>query len=187
MKIGVLSLQGGVIEHLNQIKYLGHETIEVKQQSDLDNIDAIILPGGESTTIGKLLNITGLMEPLRKKIKDGLPTWGTCAGMILLASNIENQQETYLNLMDIKVRRNAFGSQIDSFKKHKTIKEISTDEIELVFIRAPLITEVGDNIEVLCEIDNNIVAAKQDNIIVTSFHPELTDDLRFLEYFLKLV
>ena len=187
MKIGVLSLQGGVIEHLNQIKALGHKAVEVKKESDLANINAIILPGGESTTIGKLLKITGLMEPLREKIKNGLPTWGTCAGMILLANDIENQEKKYLNLMDIKVRRNAFGSQIDSFQTHKVIKEISDDEMELIFIRAPFINKVGSNVKILCEIDNNIVAAKQDNIIVTSFHPELTNDLRFLKYFLEIM
>lgn len=187
MKVGVLSLQGGVIEHLNQIKALGHDAVEVKRQSDLANIDALILPGGESTTIGKLLKLTGLMKPLREKIKDGLPTWGSCAGMILLAHDIENQGENYLGIMDIKVRRNAFGSQIDSFKTHKVLKEISHDEIELVFIRAPLITEVGANVQILCKVNNNIVAAKQDNIIVTSFHPELTNDLRFLKYFLKIM
>lgn len=184
MNIGVLSLQGGVIEHLDQVKALGHNPVEVKKQSDLGNINALILPGGESTAIGNLLKITGLMEPLREKIKNGLPTWGTCAGMILLANDIENQEEKYLDIMDIKVRRNAFGSQIHSFKTNKVIKEISADEMELIFIRAPFITKVGPNVEILCEINNNIVAVKQNNIIVTSFHPELTNDLKFLEYFL---
>lgn len=185
MKVGVLSFQGGVIEHLNQIEALGHSAIEVKKEKDLEDIDAIILPGGESTTIGKLLRITGLMEPLAEKIKNGLPTWGTCAGMILLANEVEGQEEKYLQLMDIKVRRNAFGTQIDSFKTYKIIEEISQDEIELVFIRAPYITEVKDGVQVLCKIDDKIVAAKQDNIVVTSFHPELTNDLKFLSYFLK--
>lgn len=185
MKVGVLSFQGGVIEHLNQIKALGHTGVEVKKEKDLDDIDAIILPGGESTTIGKLLKITGLIEPLREKIKNGLPTWGTCAGMILLANEVEGQEEKYLQLMDIKVRRNAFGTQIDSFKAHKVIDEISKDEMKLVFIRAPYITEVKDNVRILCKIDNKIVAAKQGNIVVTSFHPELTNDLKFLNYFLE--
>jgi len=185
MKVGVLSFQGGVIEHLNQIKSLGHIGVEVKKEKDLNDIDAIILPGGESTTIGKLLKVTGLMEPLREKIKNGLPTWGTCAGMILLANEIDGQELKHLQLMDIKVRRNAFGTQIDSFKTQKVIDEVSHEEMELVFIRAPYITELKDNVKILCEVDNKIVAAKQDNIIVTSFHPELTNDLRFLKYFLK--
>lgn len=185
MKVGVLSLQGGVIEHLNQIKSLGHIGVQVKKEEDLNDIDAIILPGGESTTIGKLLNVTGLIEPLKEKIKNGLPTWGTCAGMILLANEIDGQELKHLQLMDIKVRRNAFGTQIDSFKTQKVIDEISHEEMELVFIRAPYITEVKENVKILCKVDNKIVAAKQDNIIVTSFHPELTNDLNFLKYFLK--
>jgi len=185
MKVGVLSFQGGVIEHLNQIKALGHTGVEVKKEKDLDDIDAIILPGGESTTIGKLLKITGLIKSLKEKIESGLPTWGTCAGMILLANEVEGQEEKYLQLMDIKVKRNAFGTQIDSFKTHKVIEKISKDEMELVFIRAPYITEVKDNVRILCKVDDKIVAARQDNIIVTSFHPELTNDLTFLNYFLK--
>ncbi len=185
MKIGVLSFQGGVIEHLNQIKSLGHIGVEVKKEEDLSDIDGIILPGGESTTIGKLLRITGLITPLKEKIKNGLPTWGTCAGMILLANEIEGQESKHLQLMDIKVKRNAFGTQIDSFKTCKIIPEISQEKLELVFIRAPYITELKENVKILCEVDNKIVAAKQDNIIVTSFHPELTDDLRFMNYFIK--
>jgi len=185
MNVGVLSFQGGVIEHLNQIKSLGHIAIEVKKEEDLKDIDAIILPGGESTTIGKLLKITGLIEPLKYKIKNGLPTWGTCAGMILLANEIEDEETKHLQLMDIRVRRNAFGTQIDSFKTQKLIEGVSKEKIELVFIRAPYITKVGESVRILCKVDNKIVAAKQDNMLVTSFHPELTDDLAFLQYFLK--
>lgn len=185
MKVGVLALQGDVIEHLNQIRLLGHIGIEIKKEGDLRDIDAIILPGGESTTIGKLLRLTGLMEPLREKIKNGLPTWGTCAGMILLANEIEGQEEEYLKVIDIRVRRNAFGRQIDSFRIYKKISVVSEEEMELVFIRAPYIVDIKDNIEILCEVDDNIVAARQDNIIVTSFHPEVTDNLKFLDYFLK--
>ncbi len=187
MKVGVLAFQGGVIEHLNQIKSLGHIGVQVKKEKDLNDIDAIILPGGESTTIGKLLKITGLIEPLKQKIKNGLPTWGTCAGMILLANEIEGQELRHLEIMDIKVRRNAFGTQIDSFKTETIIEEVSYEKMELIFIRAPYITEVKENVEILCEVENKIVAAKQDNIIATSFHPELTNDLRFLKYFLKNV
>ncbi len=185
MIVGVLALQGGIIEHINQINLLGHIGIEIKREEELNNIEALIIPGGESTTIGKLLKITGLIEPLKLKIRSGIPTWGTCAGMILLASEIENEKSDYLKLMDIKVRRNAFGSQVDSFKTFESINEVSKEKMELVFIRAPYITEIKENVKVLCKIDNKIVAAKQDNIIVTSFHPELTDDLAFLNYFLK--
>jgi 5'-phosphate synthase pdxT subunit len=126
-----------------------------------------------------------LIQPLREKINNGLPTWGTCAGMILLANEIEGEEIKHLQIMDIKVKRNAFGTQIDSFRTKEVIYEISKEEMELVFIRAPYITEVEENVKILCQVDNKIVAAKQNNIIVTSFHPELTDDLRFLEYFLK--
>ncbi|MBC2478399.1 pyridoxal 5'-phosphate synthase glutaminase subunit PdxT, partial [Clostridium beijerinckii] len=150
MKVGVLSLQGDVLEHLNQIKHLGHIGVEVKKEKDLNDIDAIILPGGESTTIGKLLKITGLMEPLRNKIRNGLPTWGTCAGMILLADEIEGQEE-YLKVMNIKVRRNAFGTQIDSFRVYESISTVSEEKIELVFIRAPYIVDVKETVEVLCK------------------------------------
>lgn len=187
MNVGVLSFQGGVSEHLKQIKQLGANGIEVKTEADLNNIDAIILPGGESTTMGKLLNITGMMEPLRDKIKAGLPTWGTCAGMILLAKEIENDDRRHIALMDITVKRNAFGSQIDSFTTKKVIKEVSPKELELVFIRAPYITEIKDNVKVFCTVDNNIVGVKQENMIATSFHPELTNDTTFLKYFLEKV
>lgn len=187
MNVGVLSFQGGVIEHLKQIKELGHNGIEVKDEEGLNNIDAIILPGGESTTMGRLLNVTGMMELLKEKIKSGLPTWGTCAGMILLAKEIENDDRRHLGLMDIKVKRNAFGSQIDSFTTKKVIKVVSPKELELVFIRAPYITEVKDNVEVFCTVDNNIVGVRQGNMIATSFHPELTDDTTFLKYFLEKV
>ena len=185
-RVGVLSFQGGVLEHLNQIKALGHEAIQIKKERDLENLDAIILPGGESTTMGKLLDVTGLKEPLKEKIKSGIPTWGTCAGMILLAKEIENDSRRHLSLMDIKVRRNALGTQIDSFKTKKVIKEVSENPLELVFIRAPFITEIKDNVKVLCEVNNNIVAVRQDNMIATSFHPELTSNLTFLKYFLNI-
>lgn len=187
MNVGVLALQGDVIEHLEQISALGHNAIPIKKEEELNNIDALILPGGESTTMGKLLKVTGLMDPLREKIKSGLPTWGTCAGMILLAKHIENDKRRYLELMDIVVRRNAFGTQIDSFKTKAIINEVSSEPLELVFIRAPFITEVKDNVKVLCKVHGNIVAAKQDNMLVTSFHPELTNDLTFLKYFLSNV
>lgn len=184
MKVGVLSLQGGVIEHKKAIEALGHTPVEVKKESDLDYLDAIILPGGESTTISKLLKVTGLINPLKNKIENGLKTWGTCAGLILLAKEIEGE-EGHLKLMDIKVKRNGFGSQIDSFKEEKIIEKISKDKIELVFIRAPYISEIGDDVEVLCKVKDKIVAVKQENILGTAFHPELTNDTRVLEYFLN--
>ena len=184
MKIGVLAFQGGVIEHIKQIEALGHDAIEVKKEEDLEGLDGIILPGGESTTMGKILRITNLLKPLKRKIEEGLPTFGTCAGMILLAKEIEGEN-SHLNLMNIKVKRNAFGRQLDSFSEFHKVKGIE-NEMELVFIRAPYVEEVGENIEVLCKVKDRIVAVKEKNIIATSFHPELTEDLTFMKYFLSI-
>lgn len=186
-KIGILGFQGAIIEHERQIKALGHEPVIVRYPEQLDVIDAIILPGGESTTMGKLLNRTGLMAPLRDKIVGGLPVWGTCAGMILLAKDLENDSVTHLGVMDISVRRNAYGSQIDSFSTKQLIPAVDTKEIELVFIRAPYITKVENGVKVLCEVDGHVVAAEERNMLVTSFHPELTDDLTFLKYFVSKI
>ncbi|MBU3181271.1 pyridoxal 5'-phosphate synthase glutaminase subunit PdxT [Clostridium psychrophilum] len=186
MKIGVLSLQGGVIEHINHITKLGHVGVEIKKLEDMNGIDGIILPGGESTTIGKLLRETKMLIPLRDRILSGLPVWGTCAGMILLAKYIEGIDQEYLKVMDIKVRRNAYGSQIDSFKKNVVINEISSEPIPLVFIRGPLITEIYNDAKVICKAYGNIVAAKQNNMFATSFHPELTDNLEVHKYFLNM-
>lgn len=186
MKIGVLSLQGGVIEHIKSINALGFDSVEVKTLKDIEDINGLILPGGESTAIGKILRETGMLTLLRDKILSGLPVWGTCAGMILLAKEIENDDITHLSVMDIKVRRNAYGRQIDSFKTEDIINSVSDNPIPLVFIRAPFIVSVGDDVEVLHELNGNIVAAKQNNILVTSFHPELTENLQFHKYFISM-
>ncbi|MBX4270246.1 pyridoxal 5'-phosphate synthase glutaminase subunit PdxT [Clostridium estertheticum] len=186
MKIGVLSLQGDVIEHINHITKLGHVGIEVKKLEDMDGINGIILPGGESTTIGKLLRETKMLIPLRNKILSGLPVWGTCAGMILLAKAIEGEIDGYLKVMDIKVKRNAYGSQINSFKREVIISEISGEPLPLVFIRGPVITEVTSNVKIICIVDDKIVAAKQNNMFVTAFHPELTNNLEIHKYFINM-
>ena len=183
--VGVLSLQGDVIEHINYIKKLNYIPIEVKDKEDLELIDALILPGGESTTIGRLLRITGLGPIIKDKIENGLPVWGTCAGMILLANEIENQQVSYLGVIDIKVKRNAYGSQLDSFKTSTISEKISNEPIEMPFIRAPYIVDIGKDVEPLIYVDDNLVAARQKNILVTSFHPELTDNTVMLKYFLN--
>lgn len=187
MNIGVLSLQGGVIEHLNKIKELGHNGVEVKSVKDLENIDKIILPGGESTTIGKLLKITGLIDPLKEKIKEGMPVWGTCAGMILLSKEIENDSRRHLELMNIKVQRNGFGTQINSFKINKIIKSVSEIPMDLVFIRAPYVVEAKSNVEVLCKALDKIVAVREKNMVATAFHPELTESNEFYKYFINMV
>lgn len=185
--IGVLALQGSVVEHINLLKKIdGVSILEVKTKKDLDVVDGIILPGGESTTIAKLLHDFKLFEPLKERIERGLPVWGTCAGMILLAKNIVGESP-HLATMDIVVKRNAYGAQLDSFQNKVIIPEISIDPIELVFIRAPWIEKADRNVRILCIINSHIVAARQDNMLVTSFHPELTDDITVHEYFANIV
>ncbi|KMT23371.1 pyridoxal 5'-phosphate synthase glutaminase subunit PdxT [Clostridium cylindrosporum] len=186
MKIGILSIQGGVIEHINHIKALGHEALEVKKSKDLNDIDGLILPGGESTTIGKLLRDMSILGPLKEKISSGLPVWGTCAGMILLAKSIENDDRRHIQAMDISVKRNAYGRQLDSFVVDHVIQGVSDEPIPLVFIRAPYIVKTGENVEILHRVNDSIVAAKQDNILVTSFHPELSNNLEFHRYFVSM-
>lgn len=187
MKIGVLAFQGGIEEHIHHIEALNCKAVKVKKVSDMHQIDGLIIPGGESTTMGKFLHFSKLIEPLKCKISEGMPVWGTCAGMILLAKNIENSQVSYLNAIDITVRRNAYGSQIDSFMEDVLISEVSNQKIPLVFIRAPFITHLGKEVKSLCKVKNNIVAARHKNVLVTSFHPELTDNLQFHKYFLSML
>lgn len=186
MKIGILGFQGAIIEHQQHIEKLGHEALNVRYPEQLDELDGIILPGGESTTIGKLLVRTGMMEPLRQRIKEGLPVWGTCAGMILLAKELENDEVKHLAVMDICVRRNAYGTQIDSFDTDVVIPSISKQAVPLVFIRAPYVTRMGEKVEALCQVKGHVVAAKEKNMLVTSFHPELTDHSGFHQYFIEM-
>lgn len=186
MKIGILGFQGAIIEHQQHIEKLGHEAIVVRYPEQLDEVEGIILPGGESTTIGKLLHRTGMMGPLREKIQAGLPVWGTCAGMILLAKKLVNDPVRHIALMDIAVKRNAYGTQIDSFDVTVAIPGVCAEPIPLVFIRAPYITEVGEQVNVLCRVEGNVVAARENNMLVTSFHPELTDEPAFHQYFIGM-
>lgn len=187
LTIGVLSFQGSVEEHLACLEQLpGVRALPVKTLPALQQVDSLILPGGESTTISKLLDIFGLMEPLRKRIQDGMPVWGTCAGMILLAKEIVGEP-AHINVMDITVRRNAYGSQLDSFSQTALIPQISDQPIPLTFIRAPWIESVNaPDVQVLCQLNGHIVAAQQGNRFVTSYHPEVTDDLKTHEYFYRL-
>lgn len=186
--IGVLGLQGAVSEHAAMLDRLTDVSPRiVKYQEDLDSIDALIIPGGESTVIGRLLREFALTEPLRERITAGMPVWGTCAGMILLAKKIRDEEVRHLAVMDIEVRRNAYGRQLDSFTTHVALPEISTDQIPLVFIRAPYVVDTAPEVEVLLEVDGNIVACRQDNMLATSFHPELTDDLSFHRYFADMI
>jgi len=183
-KVGVLALQGSIQEHVNSLKSIpGVIPILVKKTDDLDLVERLIIPGGESTTIGKLLRDYKLLHPIAEKIEEGMPVWGTCAGMILLAKKIENSPVNHLNVMDITVRRNAYGSQLDSFVTQEMIPQISSRKIPLVFIRAPYIIKTRAGVTPLLELYGHIVAARQDNMLVTSFHPELTDNLEFHMYF----
>lgn len=187
MRVGVLALQGDFIEHEHMLRRLGHEPVEVRLPQHLDGLDALIMPGGESTTFGKLAVRWGLVEPLRQFAQSGKPVWGTCAGLIFLAKDVGRDQPT-LGLMDVKVARNAFGRQIDSFTTPLHIKGIEGKPFEGVFIRAPIIESAGPAVQTLCVLDDGtIVAARQGNLLGTSFHPELTRDLRMHQLFLSYV
>lgn len=183
--VGILALQGSVIEHESMLRKIGVNTLRVLKPEHLEQIDGIILPGGESTTLGKLLKLFSIAEPLKAKIENGLPVFGTCAGLILLAKEIEGE-EPHLGVMDIRVRRNAYGRQIDSFIAHEVIEEFSPLPLELVFVRAPAIEKTFGKAKVLKELNGRIIAARQNNMLVTSFHPELTDDETVHRYFLNM-
>ncbi len=190
MKIGVLALQGDFAEHIVMLRSLGAQGVEVRLPAHLDGLDGLIIPGGESTTIGKLATDFQLMEPLREFGKSHA-IWGTCAGAIFLSKDVSRRQPL-LGLMDIKVARNAFGRQVDSFEADLDIAELkqatdTTHPYHAVFIRAPIIEEVRGNAKVLSKLeDGRIVAAQEGHLLATSFHPELTNDTRFHEYFLSL-
>ena len=175
-------MQGSVVEHVQALDRIGVRSIEVRKKEQLDEIDGLILPGGESTTLGKLLHLFGIKEPLKERIQKGMPVFGTCAGLILLANRIEGEAP-HIGVMDICVRRNAYGRQIDSFSKKCTIAEFSPKPMELVFIRAPWIEKAYGSARVLAELDGHIIAARQDNMLVTSFHPELTQENFVHTYF----
>lgn len=187
MRIGILALQGAFIEHKHALDKLHVESFEIRQKKDIEKpFDGLIIPGGESTVIGKLLHKLDLFDSLKEKIQNGMPVFGTCAGLIVLAKNIIGENQ-HLGVMDITVKRNAYGRQYDSFAGDALVPEVSDKPIPLVFIRAPWIESVDGNVQVLLELDGHIVAARQDNMLVTSFHPELTDNTAFLEYFLKMI
>jgi 5'-phosphate synthase pdxT subunit len=190
MKIGVLALQGAFIEHIEILRRMGVEAVEIKLPEELQDLSGLIIPGGESTTILKLTHDNGLFQPLKQKIQAGFPVMGTCAGMICLAKRVVNSQESSLEpleVMDIEVKRNAFGRQVDSFEADLSVPELGQNPYRAVFIRAPLIEKAGAKVRILAKLpDGVIVAAQQGTLLVTSFHPELTDDLRFHEYFLRL-
>lgn len=187
MKIGVLALQGAFIEHEKMLQSLGVETWEVRLPEQLDDLDGLIIPGGESTVIGKLATAFKLIDPLRE-FAQTKPTWGTCAGMIFLARDIGIDRQPILGVMDITVNRNAFGRQIDSFEADLPIQALGDEPFHAVFIRAPLVTGVGDGVDVLAQLsDDRIVAVQQGHLLATAFHPELTGDTRLHQHFVDLI
>jgi 5'-phosphate synthase pdxT subunit len=186
MKVGVLALQGDFAEHASILRRLGVDSREVRLPADLEGLDGLIIPGGESTTITRLIQIYGLWEPLREFAAQK-PVWGTCAGMIVMARHATDLDRPTLDLMDIEVRRNAFGRQVDSFETDIPMDEIAGDPVHAIFIRAPVILSVGKDVKAVGVLpDGEIVAARQGHLLATSFHPELTDDLRMHSYFLSL-
>ncbi|MQR88274.1 pyridoxal 5'-phosphate synthase glutaminase subunit PdxT [Bacillus megaterium] len=186
VKVGVLGLQGAFREHAQALEAAGAEAIIIKKVEQLNEIDGLILPGGESTAMRRLIDKYDFMEPLRQFAQAGKPVFGTCAGLILLAGQVVDREEPHLGVMNITVARNSFGRQRDSFEAALNIKDIGEDFIG-VFIRAPHIVEVGENVEVLAMHNDRIVAARQGQFLGCSFHPELTDDARMAQYFVAMV
>ena len=188
MKIGILALQGAFVEHEKMLAQLGVESVELRNLEDFQkyqsSLSGLILPGGESTTMGKLLRDQQMLTPLREAILNGLPVFGTCAGLILLARQITSQEESHLATMDILVERNAYGRQLGSFYTEADCKGVG--QIPMTFIRGPTISSVGEGVEILATVDNQIVAAREKNMLVTSFHPELTNDVRLHQYFIDM-
>lgn len=188
MKIGILALQGAFAEHERVLERLGVENVELRNLEDFQKyqkeLSGLILPGGESTTMGKLLRDQDMLLPIREAILSGLPVFGTCAGLILLAKEITSQDENHLGTMDMVVERNAYGRQLGSFYTEAECKGVG--KIPMTFIRGPIISSVGEDVEILAIVDNQIVAAQEKNMLVTSFHPELNDDVRLHQYFIEM-
>ena len=186
MQIGVLALQGAFIEHEQMLDKLGVSSFEIRQKKDIDKqLDGLIIPGGESTVQGKLLRELELFEPLKRKLENGLPVFGTCAGLLLLAKKIENDERVHFATMDITAMRNAYGRQLGSFYAEADFA--GKGVVPMTFIRAPYIVDVCEGAEVLAEVGGHIVAAREGNQLVTAFHPELNDDLTIHRYFLDMI
>jgi 5'-phosphate synthase pdxT subunit len=188
-RIGVLAVQGDVAEHADALRRAGADASEVRLPSDLKGIDGLIIPGGESTAIGKLLVNWGLLEPIKRKVGEGFPVWGTCAGAILLAKDVMDKlpDQPLLEVMDLSVRRNAFGRQVQSFETTLNVPALGRTPMPAVFIRAPKIERTGKGVKVLARLpDGSIAAAQQGLLLATTFHPELTPDARFHSHFVKM-
>ncbi len=185
MKVGVLALQGAFREHQKMLDACGVESVQIRKPEQLEGLAGLIIPGGESTTMGKLLNEFNLFEPILKLGRDGLPIFGTCAGLIMLARDIAGSNQPRLGLMDMLVERNAFGRQVDSFEADLDIPAVGTPLFQAVFIRAPYILSAGSGVDVLASYDEKIVFARQGRFLAAAFHPELTGDNRIHRYFLE--
>jgi pyridoxal 5'-phosphate synthase pdxT subunit len=185
-RVGVLALQGDVVEHLHALRRAGAEALEVKNERDLAGIDALIVPGGESTTVIRLLERFALVEPIKARVRDGMPFWGTCMGMIVAAKDVADMEQDTLGLLDITVRRNAFGRQIESAEVDLDVPVLGAAPFPAIFIRAPWVERAGAGVEVLASRDGHGVFVRAGNVIGTSFHPELTGDDRLHAYFISL-
>ncbi len=186
IKIGVLALQGAVREHIRSLEACGVEAVAVKRKEDLEDLDGLILPGGESTAMRRLIDKYDFMDALKEFAHVGKPMFGTCAGLILLAKELVGYSEPHIGVMDIKVERNSFGRQVDSFEADLAIKDVA-ESFPAVFIRAPHIVEAGENVEILSKHEDRIVAARDGQFLGCSFHPELTDNHRLTAYFVEMV
>jgi pyridoxal 5'-phosphate synthase pdxT subunit len=186
-RIGVLAYQGDVREHLEALAAVGATGVEVRTLAELDTVDGLVVPGGESTVIGKLAARYGLLAPLRGRIAGGLPVLGTCAGMIFLAREVEGPPQDLLGVLDVRVRRNAFGRQVASFEADVDVKGVDGGPVSGAFIRAPWVAETGPEVDVLAELDGKVVAVRQGNQLATAFHPELTGEVRLHRWLVDLV
>ena len=185
--VGVLALQGDVVEHVRALERAGARAAEVRTADDLAQVDALVVPGGESTTVIRLLDRFALTEPIKARVRSGMPFWGTCMGMIVAAHDVAGTEQPTLDLLDVTVRRNAFGRQVDSAEVPLAIPALGAEPFPAVFIRAPWIERTGPNVETLAERDGHGVMVRQKNVLGTSFHPELTGDDRVHAYFLRMV
>lgn len=186
-RVGVLALQGAFREHRLALENLGVEVVEVRKKSELEEIDGLIIPGGESTTMGKLLKVDGLGDEIKELAAKDLPIFGTCAGMIMLSKRISQSEQYTLELMDVTAERNAFGRQIASFETDLKVPALGFEPVRAVFIRAPYIRDIAPNVGILAEYEGKVVFARQGNMIASAFHPELTPDRRVHQYFLDIV